>query len=193
MKKFYVVNGEYVSATDAMNAHRNGQPVDVATVAFSSDCWDLIKLITVPGMDQAERNAEKENRLHCKHLALEVEAYAKGNVYRCPGCGEEIRMRDDVGDKYKCPHCKEVNDVNDYDQLSVWDFLSDVFDIEYRMGSKQEYRSVRIMVACGGPNIYIDTASKEVELYWWNERANYPLDYDACDLIDQWAEDVWNC
>lgn len=192
MKKFYVVNGEYVSAAAAMAAHRNGQPVDVASVAFSDKQWNLVKLVSVSGAVQPERNADDENRQHCKHIAKEVEAYANGEIYKCPECGEEIRLPDDVGDKYRCPHCHEVNDVDDLEQLSIWDYMSDILDIEYRCSSNKEYRSCRICVAWGGPNIYIDTASAMVKLYWWNEYAEFPLSYEARDAVDEWAEEYWN-
>jgi predicted RNA-binding Zn-ribbon protein involved in translation (DUF1610 family) len=194
MKKFYVVNGEYVSAAAAMVAHRNGQPVDVATVAFSDKQWDLVKLISIPGAAQKERSAADKNRSHCKHIAKTVEAYADGIVYRCPDCGEEIRIPDNVGDKYRCPHCHFVGivDDDDFEQCSVWDYMNDILDIEYRCGSDRKYRSCKIMVACGGPNIYIDTASARVKLYWWTEYAEYPLSYEARDAIDEWAEEYWN-
>lgn len=175
------------SATTALAWHKDG--FDVIVWPNQTEAHHF----TIPGAKRKERNAEKENRQHCEHIAKEIEAYADGNVYRCPECGEEIRMPDDVGDKYRCPHCHTVADVDDYEQLSVWDFLSDVFDIEYRCSSGKEYRSVRIMVACGGPNIYIDTADALVKLYWWNERAEYPLSYEARDAIDEWAEEYWNC
>lgn len=192
MKKFYVVNGEYVSATAAMAAHRNGQPVDVATVAFSDKQWNLVKLVSIPGAAQKERIAAEENRNHCKHIARETEAYAAGAVHRCPECDEEIRFPDNVGDKYRCPHCHNVADIDEYEQLSIWDYMSDILDIEYRCGSDKEYRSCKIMVACGGPNIYIDTDSALVKLYWWTEYAEYPLSYAARDAVDEWAEEYWN-
>lgn len=141
---------------------------------------------------QPVRTAEDENRSHCKHIAQELDAYANGEVYTCPDCGEILHLPDDVGDRYRCPHCEAVNDVNNLEQLGIWDFLSDVFDVEYRCGSNREYRSVRVMVACGGPNIYLDSASKDVELYWWNERSRYPMSYEAAEALDQWAEDYWN-
>jgi hypothetical protein len=47
-------------------------------------------------------------------------------------------------------------------------------------------------VAYGGPTIYIDTDSGDVELYWWNERARYPLSSSARDAVDEWAEEYWN-
>lgn len=133
-----------------------------------------------------------ENREHCKAIAERLDAIAAGNIYRCPECGEEIRMPYDVGDKYRCSHCHAVNDVIDYEQLSIWDYMSDILDIEYRCRSDREYRSCKIMVACGGPNIYIDTAARAVLLYWWTDSAEYPLSHAACDAIDEWAEEYWN-
>ena len=175
----YGVAVETDSATQAMQWHREGRDV-------------IVNGITVHGAKQKERSAAEENRQHCKRIAREAEAYANGAVHRCPECDEEIRFPDNVGDKYRCPHCHKVADVDDYEQLSIWDFLNDVYDAEYRVGSDKEYRSVKIMVACGGPNIYIDTASTLVKLYWWTEYAEYPLSYDARDAIDEWAEEYWN-
>jgi predicted RNA-binding Zn-ribbon protein involved in translation (DUF1610 family) len=139
------------------------------------------------------RTAEDENRSHCKHIAQELDAYVNDEVKRCPECGE-IHRRDwgQVGDLFKCPNCGEVTSLDDWEWLSIWDFLSDVFDVEYRCGSDREYRSVRVMVACGGPNIYLNSATKDVELYWWNERSRYPMSYEAAEALDQWAEDCWN-
>lgn len=198
MRKHYInirTGEDTASATQAMKWHRAGDMVQVNTFYNEPHKTGLANVVHIPGADpvKKERNAAEENRNHCKHIALEIEAYADGNVYRCPECGEEIKMPDDVGDKYRCPHCHTAADVDDYEQLSVWDFLNDVFDIEYRCSSNKEYRSVRIMVACGGPNIYIDTSDAMVKLYWWNERAEYPLSYDARDAIDEWAEEYWNC
>lgn len=143
--------------------------------------------------ETAQEKTDRENREHCQRIAEDVEAYAGGRVYKCPECGEEIEFPDGVGDKFKCTCCGEVNSVDGWEQLSLYDYFSDCLDIEYRCDSKREYRSVCIMVACGGPNIYIDTSSKAVELYWWTDRAEYPLSYSAVDAVNEWAEEYWNC
>lgn len=133
-----------------------------------------------------------ENRDHCKRIAEDLEKYVDGVMYTCPDCGEVIEMPESVGDKFKCPCCGLVEDVNEYNQLSIYDYFIDVYDIEYRIGSDRELRSVQIMVACGGPNIYIDTASRAVELYWWTERASYSLLSDTVDAVNAWAEEYYN-
>lgn len=196
MRKHYLnhrTGEDTASATQAMKWHRAGDLVQVDTYYNEPHKTGLANVVHIPGATRPERNAEKENRAHCKHIAQKVEAYADGLVYRCPECNDIIHLPDDVGDKYRCPDCGAVQDIEDLEQLSIWDYMSDILDLEYRVGSDREYRSCRIMVAFGGPNIYIDTASRSVELYWWNERANYLLSSDACDAIDEWAEEYWSC
>jgi hypothetical protein len=185
MKKDYWINGTTIAtAAEAMAAHRQGKDVVV--------WYQNGNTRTVPGAKQKERSAADENRSHCKHIAKEIEAYADGAVRRCPECNEEIHFPDSVGDKYRCPHCHAVNDVDEYEQLSIWDYMNDILDIDFIVSRDREYRSCKICVAWGGPNIYIDTASAYVKLYWWTEYADYPLSYAARDAIDEWAEEYWN-
>ena len=144
-----------------------------------------------------------ENREHCKRIAEALELYADGNGYKCPHCGEVHEMtlyeanehENEAGDIcYTCPCCGWDIIENQLEAASIYDYFeSDIYDIEYRIGGDREYRSVRIMVACGGPNIYIDTQKKAVLLYWWNESAEYPLLSDTCEVIDEYFEDLFNC
>lgn len=195
-KVFYVLKMEgmkrrhYYTVDDVQtaiqDAKRNGIRIEKAIRMADGIASEFIP-------ETRAEQSNRENREHCKHIAEELDAYTGGQVYRCPECGEEIRLPENVGDKFKCYHCGEVSDVDDLEQLSIWDYLNDVFDIEYRIGSDKELRSVQIMVACGGPNIYIDTATKNVELYWWTERASYPISYDAAEDINAWAEELYQC
>lgn len=138
---------------------------------------------------------ENENRNTCKHIAEELEKYVNGEIYNCPECGEHCTVEEEENENgdiiYKCS-CGCVSEYEP-DQLSVWDWAEDILNIEYRMTSRRELRSVQIMVACGGPNIYVDTATKSVELYWWGDRASYPISYDAAAELDAWAEEMWGC
>ena len=137
-----------------------------------------------------------ENREWCKHIALSLEAITNGRMYRCPQCGEFVEDNhlfcgcgcqvDLIGD--------EENDVEPWEQVTLYDYFEGgVYDVEFRSGSDREYRSVRIMVACGGPNIFIDTAAQAVELYWWTDRASYLIDSDTVKEIDAWAEEWYQC
>ena len=191
MKKLYVKIGSMLeeiqteSATEAMKWHRSGDDIDVM---IQHDNGTRQHLAYIPGATQKKLD---ENWEHCRRIANVLEAYADNNIMRCPCCGEDHEIPVGIGDKYKCPSCGTVSDFDDFEILGIWDYLSDVYDIEYRVDSSREYRSVRIMVACGGPNIYINTASGDVELYWWTESARYAMSRSAIDAVDEWAADIW--
>lgn len=148
-------------------------------------------------IDLKKEEADRENREHCKRIAEELEAYAERTVYRCPECGEVIRWDDsqynDDESTYTCQSCGETFDESDLEALSVYDFIADAYDIEYRIGSDMEYRSVKIMVAFGGPNIYIDTARRLVTLHWWTDYAEYPISSDAAEELDNVMEELYQC
>ena len=73
---------------------------------------------------------------------------------------------------------------------SGWDYLDDVYDIEYIITRDGEYRGAELMVAGGGPNIYVETRDRTVRGYWGGEQAqwgyvdNIGLD-DACEELYQ--------
>jgi hypothetical protein len=90
--------------------------------------------------------------------------------------------------------CKRIADeLNEAaaDYESLIEYFEDALDIEYRIGSNKQYRSVRIMITCGGPNIFIDTKTDSVDPYWGTEHASWPLDYDTSSLIDSLFRDYF--
>jgi hypothetical protein len=70
-------------------------------------------------------------------------------------------------------------------------YLSDALDIEYRVGSNGSYRSALVMVAFGGPSIFIDTKTNMIEGYWWSDRASEPY-IDGIGL-DEALEELYEC
>lgn len=149
--------------------------------------------MALANMTQEQTN--EYNREHCKRIAEELEEYVNGNICRCPECGQACNVEEEENENgdiiYKCS-CGCTSKYEP-EQLSLYDWAEDILDIEYRCGSDKELRSVQIMVTCGGPNIYVDTATKQVELYWWGDRASYPISYDAAAELDAWAEEYWRC
>lgn len=151
-----------------------------------------------------QEQTDRENRDHCRHIAEDLEQYASGDAYKCPHCGEVHTMDEyeesEHEDKdgctcYTCPNCGEEIEEDALEAVSLYDYFEDCLDIEYRVTgrARDALRSVCIMVACGGPNIYIDTATKNVELYWWGDRASYPLLSDTVDAVNDWAAEYWAC
>ena len=147
-----------------------------------------------PAETEQERT-DRENREHCKHIAKELEKYADGEVYRCTECGEICTIEEAEDEDGFTVYKTSCGCTLDYepDQMSVYDFITDALDIEVSCSLDGEYRSARIMVTCGGPNIYIDTAHKAVELYLWTDRAEYPINYEAANALDEAIEELWRC
>ena len=81
---------------------------------------------------------------------------------------------------------------DDGDEINGFNYLEDVLDINYITQRDKTYKGSRILVAFGGPNIWIDTLDQQVEGYWgtdkvfqWYPEDNIGLD-DAC-------EESFNC
>ena len=71
------------------------------------------------------------------------------------------------------------------------DYLNDVLDIIYYVDQKKEYLGARILVAFGGPNIWIDTQDQEVQGFWGSDVYKKPI-YNL-DHVDDYFEEIWNC
>lgn len=83
----------------------------------------------------------------------------------------------------------EVND--DGEPMGAFDYLQDALDIEYIVNSKGEYLGARVLVAFGGPNIWVNTRTGTVEGAWWSDRATANFT-DGIGLDDALSE-LWAC
>jgi len=60
---------------------------------------------------------------------------------------------------------------SDDEDFNAYDYLDDALDIEYIMSSRGEYLGARVLVAFGGPNIWVNTRTHTVEGHWWGDSA----------------------
>ena len=144
-----------------------------------------------------------KNYERCKAIADSLEQVASGDYFLYDGelfpiDTEEFSdingcKYDDENELYIMPDGEELCESDVY-PVSWFDWLGDdEYDIEYTIAGHKGYRGARIMIACGGPNTYINTNSGDVELYWWNERASYPMNSDVVDMIDSTYEELFAC
>ena len=193
MRKQYIKIGSMLeeikteSATEAMRWHRSGDDIDVMIPHNNGTCQHLAY---IPGAPQ--KPARDENRDYCKRVADELDSYAAGDARRCPNCGE-IVTRDwyDVGDRFRCPCCHDVADTDDWEQLSVYDYMEDILDYDFRIDSQREFSGIRVFVTLGGPSCWIDTERRTVELRWGGESACYGLLSDTVDVVEEWGRELW--
>ena len=81
----------------------------------------------------------------------------------------------------------------DIEIATIGDYFSDFYDVDFVVGSDKHYKACRVLVAFGGPNIYIDTWEKEVQLFWWSDTAIADIPEELCATIDEFFETVYEC
>lgn len=87
-----------------------------------------------------------------------------------------------------------------YKKNNLWDYLNELeiynhdFTINLNASGKLEYKSVSIMLAFGGPNIYFDTgADYELIGVWGGTREELHIEGDIVEEIDNYFEDLYEC
>ncbi len=134
-----------------------------------------------------------DNTARCINIAHELDAIASGYMVRCPICGGLVSTPYIEGDNVKLD-CGCKVDIDDLDGVSMWDYLLDtVLDVKYTVDNDLDYVSARAMITFGGPNIYIDTDTSRVELFWGSSEAHAYIDYRTRDAIDVYFNSEYNC
>jgi len=78
----------------------------------------------------------------------------------------------------------------------VLDFLETVLDFQWVVASdRQTMLGCHLLVAWGGPNIWIDTQAGVVSGYWGRDRAEsyYSPDGDGGRMLDEALQNIWEC
>jgi len=67
----------------------------------------------------------------------------------------------------------EGRDIENEGEFSALEYLEDALDIEYIVASdRKTFLGARVLVAFGGPNIWINTRTNTVEGHWWGDSAS---------------------
>lgn len=109
---------------------------------------------------------------------------------------DELWALDSSGDIF--PHNCESEELSCeadpicMEQLGAHGYLADVLDIEYRVSSHGEYRSARVQITYGGPSAWIDTRTRQLEVYW-DERIFVDIPRQFCTELDDYLEELFSC
>lgn len=142
-----------------------------------------------------EGRKDYDNTADCICIANELDALASGNMIRCPECGEIVSAPYEEGEGIELDcGCKiDIDDLDNLESVSMFEYFEDrTFDIRYTIDSDLDYIGARVMIACGGPNIYVNTNTGRVELYWGSSEAEAALSAAVVDAIDEYFEDGYN-
>ena len=100
---------------------------------------------------------KNECREYAKRIAEEIEAIYNGTT-------------------------EEEND--DGEKMSLYDYVADALDFSAIVSSQKTIQSIRLYVTLGGPTCYVDTELHSVVCAWGVDRAEYALDWDVCDELE---------
>ena len=101
----------------------------------------------------------------------------------CFHCGEYRN------DEIACHDCHEpLVEV----MMDGFDYISDALDFEFILSSDKTLIGARILVAFGGPDIWIDTKRGEVKGYWGGETARASFHDDPMSVADAISE-IFHC
>ena len=102
------------------------------------------------------------------------------------------RIADDISEKaitryngYETEH-----DEDDEGTLATR-FMEGVYDIEWITYQDKSYKAARLLVAGGGPNIWVNLQDMNVEGYWGSDRVTEPF-IDEIGL-DDYLEELHAC
>ena len=77
---------------------------------------------------------------------------------------------------------KDITDAKQQDyidqprkEITASEWMEGVYDIRYIVDREKRYYSAELMVAGGGPTIWVNLNTKEVEGYWGCDRVNEPF------------------
>ena len=72
-----------------------------------------------------------------------------------------------------------------------WLEKNEVYSIEWTTTQDHNYKACRLMVAGGGPNIYVNTQTEQVEGYWASDKFAWGF-HDSINLDDYFSEEFEN-
>ena len=92
-------------------------------------------------------------------------------------------------DKMLQDNCDHIaKDIDSLVDAGKW--MEDALDIEWITFQDKKFKAARVLVAFGGPNIWVNTQTNTVEGYWWNDRAN--AYFKENKDLDSYLEEVYN-
>jgi len=72
--------------------------------------------------------------------------------------------------------------------MNGFEYVSDVLDVDWVLDQNRGFKGARLLVAFGGPNIWVNTDRQTVEGYWWGNSFTASYNRDAMDVNHACAE-----
>ena len=76
-----------------------------------------------------------------------------------------------------------------FDELGDWMNENSLGDIRIETNLKREFLGGKVLIAYGGPNIWLST--NEINAYWGNAEVSLALPSSVRDMLYDWFKDMW--
>ena len=88
--------------------------------------------------------------------------------------------------------CKRIaDDISDNDGTTASEWMEGVYDIRYIVDREKRYLGAELMVAGGGPTVWVNLDTKYVEGYWGGDKVLEPFTDNLG--LDDYCEEMYGC
>ena len=108
-------------------------------------------------------------------------------------CEEQLRrMCKNIAEEISAgPEQVNIHTGEDREEVTASKWMEDVYDIRYLVDREKRYLGCELMVAGGGPTIWVHPWTKEVEGYWGGDRVTWA--YQDNIGLDDYNEEMYSC
>ena len=88
------------------------------------------------------------------------------------------RLRDQckhIADDISNPKISKDDGGEAIELQTAHEWMENVYDIIWITNRDHEYQGAKLLVAGGGPNIWVNMNTHEVEGYWWGDHCKVPF------------------
>ena len=107
-------------------------------------------------------------------------------------CGEQLRrMCKSIANGISEPEEITDEETGEKRTETASDWMEGVYDIRYIVDREKRYLGAELLVAGGGPTIWVNLNTMEVEGYWGGDRVNVPFSDNLG--LDDYCEEMYGC
>ena len=89
-------------------------------------------------------------------------------------CNEQLeRMVKNIADDISNPKISKDDGKEAIELQTAHEWMEDVYDIEWITHQNHSYKAARLLVAGGGPNIWVNLQTNSVDGYWASDKFSW--------------------
>ena len=107
-------------------------------------------------------------------------------------CEDKLRrMCKNIADDISNPKISKDDGGEAIELQTAHEWMEDVYDIEWITFQNKTYKAARLLVAGGGPNIWVNLQTNTVQGYWWGDYCEHHFS-DQIGL-DEYLQEIFDC